>query len=70
NVESSTLRVIATGDGFWITGLVPGETLSLYNMQGQLIHQNKANATEQRISLRVRGVYIAVSGERRVKAAY
>ncbi|MDR2805378.1 MAG: hypothetical protein LBB85_07025, partial [Dysgonamonadaceae bacterium] len=70
NVESSTLRVIAAGAGFRITGLIPGETLSLYNMQGQLIHQSKANATEQHIPLHVRGVYIVISGIRAVKAAY
>ncbi|MDR1675370.1 MAG: hypothetical protein LBR86_02720 [Tannerella sp.] len=75
NIETSALRVIAVGDGFLIRGIVPGETLSVYNLHGQLIYRTDAarhvsTTTEQRVPLHVRGVYVVVSGERRVKAVY
>jgi hypothetical protein len=39
SIETPALRAIATGDGFLIQGLVPGEMLSVYNLQGQLIYR-------------------------------
>jgi hypothetical protein len=82
SIETSVLRVIAVGDGFLIRGIVPGEMLSVYNIQGQLIYRTEAahgrdaarhvstTTTEQRVPVHVRGVYIIVSGERTVKAVY
>ncbi|MDR2764857.1 MAG: hypothetical protein LBB90_07490, partial [Tannerella sp.] len=70
NVESPALRVIATGDGFLITGLVSGETLNIYSIHGQLFYRSKANGAEQRVPLPARGVYIVVGGNRTVKAVY
>ena len=68
--ESLALRAVATGDGFRIQGLVPGETLSVYNMQGQPVYTGIATAAEQRVPVHVHGVYVIVSGLRKVKAAY
>jgi hypothetical protein len=49
---------------------VPGEVLTLYNMQGQSVYTGKATAAEERIYLRVRGVYVVVNGGHSVKVAY
>ncbi|MDR1561886.1 MAG: hypothetical protein LBS54_02205 [Dysgonamonadaceae bacterium] len=65
--ESPILRVISVGDGFLITGIVPGETLSIYNTQGQQIYNSKSTATEQHVTLREHGIYIIVSGGQAVK---
>jgi hypothetical protein len=67
---SPILQVITVEEGFRITGIVTGETLSIYNVQGLLLHRSKATATEQRVPLPVRGLYIVVSGKRTVKAVY
>jgi hypothetical protein len=39
-------------------------------MSGQLVYNGRAIAPEQFVPLNVRGIYIAVSGNRRVKAVY
>jgi hypothetical protein len=39
-------------------------------MNGQLFHQNKATATEERVYLREHGVYVVTAGNRVVKAVY
>ncbi|MDR3269171.1 MAG: T9SS type A sorting domain-containing protein, partial [Tannerella sp.] len=69
-VASTALRAYAADGGLTISGLIPGESLTLYNMQGQLVYKGKATANEQRISLHGHGVYIVVNGNRTVKAAY
>jgi hypothetical protein len=68
--EAPTLQVISTDDGFWITGIVPGEILNIYNIQGLLIHRSKATATEESVPMRIRGLYIVTSGKRVEKAVY
>jgi hypothetical protein len=73
SIETPALRAIVTGEGLRITGLIPGEMLSVYSIQGQLIYRRDAMhgvSTEQRVPLRVRGLYIVVSGERTVKVIY
>ncbi|MDR0748888.1 MAG: hypothetical protein LBF62_04880 [Tannerellaceae bacterium] len=67
---SNGLKATATSGGLFISGLVESESFSVYNLQGQLIHQGKAAATEERVSLRERGVYIVTAGNRVVKAVY
>jgi hypothetical protein len=69
-IEAKALHVYATDSGLQISGLVSGELLSIYNMQGQLFYKGKATATEECIKLRERGIYIVVAGSRRVKAIY
>jgi hypothetical protein len=55
---------------FGITGVVPGEILSIYNVQELLIHQSKATAVEERVPMRVRGLYIVTNDKQTVKAVY
>jgi hypothetical protein len=67
---SNALSVRAISGGLQVSGLVPGEALALYNMQGSLIYSDKASANEQRLPLREHGIYIIVSGKRTAKAVY
>jgi hypothetical protein len=64
------LRTIPTSDGFMVTGLVAGEVFSVYNLQGQLVYQGRATASEEAVYLRNKGVYIVVAGAERVKVGY
>jgi hypothetical protein len=67
---SATLYAVPASDGLQVYGLVPNEVFSIYNMSGQLRFSGKATAAEQLVPLRERGIYIVVSGNRSVKAAY
>jgi hypothetical protein len=69
-IASDALRAHATAGGLQITGLIPGQPFALYNIEGQLFYKGKATATEARIPLRARGVYVVVSGKRILKAVY
>ncbi|MDR1866454.1 MAG: YDG domain-containing protein, partial [Bacteroidales bacterium] len=68
--QAQTLKAFVIGGILHVTGLVPDEFLSIYNMQGQLFRHEKATATEKRIHLRERGIYVVVSGSRTVKVVY
>ena len=68
--NDSPLRAVSTSNGLQVFGLVPGEMFGIYDISGRLQFKGKATATEQLVPLRERGVYIAVSGNRRVKAVY
>jgi hypothetical protein len=68
--EGVELRVAAAGDGFRIFGLIPGEFLTVYDIQGKIHHRSKATATEAIVRLRERSVYVVVAGSRVVKAVY
>jgi hypothetical protein len=67
---SNALSVRAISGGLQVSGLVPGESLALYNMQGGLIYNAEASANEQLLPLREHGIYIIVSGKRTAKAVY
>jgi acetolactate synthase regulatory subunit len=64
------LHAVATDDGLTVLGLVPGEVFGIYTIQGQLLSRRKAGASEERIALSDKGVYIIVAGERKIKAVY
>jgi hypothetical protein len=64
------LKAASANGVLLITGLVPGERFRIYNLQGQLVRHGKATATEARILLRERGVYIVTAGNRVAKAVY
>jgi hypothetical protein len=70
SAATSTLYAAPSSDGLRLSGLVPGETIRIYSMSGQLVSSGKATAVEQFVSLREHGVYIVASGDRIVKAAY
>jgi hypothetical protein len=64
------LKAWVVNGSLHVSGLTAGELLSIYNMQGQLIYKGKATATEERINLRVRGVYVVTSDNAAVKVIY
>jgi hypothetical protein len=66
----ASLRAVSANGGLQVRGLVAGETFAVYNMSGQLIYNAKATTSEQFVPLNVRGIYIVVSGNRRVKTVY
>jgi hypothetical protein len=68
--RTQTLYATATASGLYISGLIPGETFSVYNLRGQLFYKGKATASEQYVNLRDRGVYIITNGNKTVKAIY
>jgi hypothetical protein len=56
--EHTVLRVVSENNGAFISGLTPGETFSIYTLQGQLVYESKASSPEERIYLQDKGVYI------------
>ncbi|MDR2041676.1 MAG: hypothetical protein LBP98_05095 [Tannerella sp.] len=68
--SSDGLKTTPVPGALLITGLVQGEHFRIYNVQGQLIRQGKATATQERVPLHERGVYIVTAGNRVVKAVY
>jgi hypothetical protein len=68
--SANGLKAISGNGVLLITGLVQGEHFRIYNLQGQPVYQGKATATEERVPLRERGVYIVTAGDRVVKAVY
>jgi hypothetical protein len=69
-VTSTALHAYATDGSLKVSGLIPGESLTLYNMQGQPVYKGKATAGEQVFYPGGHGVYIVVAGNRTVKAVY
>ena len=70
DVSASGLRAISTDNGLLITGLIPGEVFSIFNIQGQLLYNSKAIASEQSVHLAKRGLYIIVADNRILKTKY
>jgi len=50
-----------------INGLIPGETLHIYNAVGMLLHQSIATEREKDVFLNVRGLIIVRAGDRTLK---
>ncbi|GAB6394924.1 MAG: S-layer homology domain-containing protein [Bacteroidales bacterium] len=67
---TGTLHAAPEDNGLLITGLTPGETFCVYNLQGQLCYRGEAHSGNKRIYLQQKGIYIVVAGERKVKAVY
>jgi hypothetical protein len=68
--DKQGLFAVPGNEGFFIFGLTPGETFSIYNSEGKLFRQGKAVAAEERIYLRERGVYVVIAGKRKAKVVY
>ena len=64
------LKAWTQNDILHITGLQPGQSLSIYNLAGQLVYYNIVKDAEEQIPLLTRGMYIIVAGERSVKVFY
>lgn len=70
DASTNTWRVVSTGNGLLVTGLIPGETLRVYDLQGRLLFEQRITFEEQAVSLTNHGIYIVTSGKRRVKVLH
>ena len=50
-----------------VTGINPGETLSIYNIMGTLVYRSQATSDEMEIPLTTRGVFIVRAGNHAIK---
>ncbi|GAB6394933.1 MAG: hypothetical protein MdMp024_1245 [Bacteroidales bacterium] len=64
------LHAVATGNGLLLSGLTPGETISVYNLQGQSFYQGKATSHEECLYLRNKGIYVIISGNKKATVVY
>jgi hypothetical protein len=69
-VSASSLKVIAQNGLLVLTGLAEGETLTVYNIQGFAIYNQKATSETISLSLPMHGVYVVKVGSRCVKVVY
>ncbi|GEM_PF-5050385 len=69
-VEQQKLRASSVDGGILIRGLARGETLHVYNVQGQLLYQGITQSEEQYIALPSGGVYIVITSHYRIKTRY
>lgn len=67
-IGQSSLEARLIGGTLYVAGLQPGEAVSVYNINGQLIHKETAKAEEVQISLAtMKGIFIVRAGEKTVK---
>ncbi|GAB6393889.1 MAG: Ig-like domain-containing protein [Bacteroidales bacterium] len=64
---SAALRITPAAGGLLVSGLTPGETLSIYTLQGQLIYQASAASPEETIYWGEKGIYILKHKDRTCK---
>ena len=53
-----------------VSGLVPGEQLTIYSVTGALVYQTIASSTETDLPLNVKGLYLIKAGNRTVKVFF
>ena len=59
----NSLKVYVQNGALYVTGLVIGETLNIYDRNGKLVFQKVVNIIEEKIELRMQGVYFVKCGE-------
>jgi len=64
---TSPLKAWFRNDLLHITGLIAGETFSIYSVSGALIYRSVATGDEAVLSVKAQGVYIVQSGIRTVR---
>jgi hypothetical protein len=68
--QTNTLKAYVQNGILRVNGLTPGETLNVYDVTATQVYRGAADGNEATVTLRVRGVYIVVSGGRSIKAVY
>lgn len=68
----SQIKVYTQNGILNISGLVPGEKLSIYNMSGTLVYENIAQSTNEKINVSTfgSGIYMVKSGKNTIKIAF
>jgi len=64
---ASTLIVSAQNNQVLVKGIAKGETLTIYNLQGTALYNQKADTDTVVVSLPAHGVYVVKVGTRTVK---
>ena len=64
------LKVWVRNGNLHVTGIVPGETLSIYSATGALVYHSRVTSDEEVINMMVSGVYIVRSGNQSMKALF
>lgn len=67
---NTSLHASSMGAGFFVSGLIPGTMLSIYNILGQAVYQQEVTSTSevlQAAALQQKGIYILVNGNHSTK---
>ena len=67
NINTQSLNAYSTKGMMQINGLLTGQSLYIYSINGQLVYQGIANAEQEQIPVATSGVYVVVAGEQKVK---
>jgi len=67
-LNTTTLNAYASNGILYISGLQPGQPLTVFNLAGQLIYKGMARSEDEHIPLAAGGIYIVAAGEQTVKA--
>ncbi|MDR3219705.1 MAG: hypothetical protein LBU22_12160 [Dysgonamonadaceae bacterium] len=70
SVSGTVLKSFVFEGVLKVAGLLAGEQLNVYDIQGKTVYSKKVKSTEQNVSLPARGIYIVVAGEKNVKVIY
>jgi len=65
--KQTPLRIWKQNGCLHVTGITPGETLSLYSIMGTLVYKHIASSDETDIPLKTRGIYILKVGNHTIK---
>jgi uncharacterized RmlC-like cupin family protein len=68
--QTGSLNVYVQNGTLRVSGLTAGESWSVYNVSGRLVHGQIAAGGEANVSLAVHGVYIVRAGNRALKVVY
>jgi len=69
-IQTNPLKAWVLNGQLYVTGLIAGETLSIYGINGVIIYQSVVASNEVNISLPAQGVYIVRSGYNTIKVAF
>ena len=64
------LRAWIRAGALHVTGLTAGETISIYNASGALVHKSVANGAEMNVNMTTPGLYIIQSGGNSVRVVF
>ena len=68
--QTNLVKVYVRNGLLYVNGLTAGETLSIYNLMGALVHQSVATSSEMIITLKNRGMYIVQTKNNNIKIVY
>jgi len=70
SATANKIKVSVQNGCFEVSGVMVGETIKVYNIQGVAVYNHQADAETARINLPTRGVYVLIVGAERIKLVY